>query len=103
MSSFSVTFVARTPPGLDSKEGRPPFAPLGRIDATSNRPGSSGIGCALRIPVSRLELKTRNPNNTALTLRLTERLEVGVVIVNSLKNSVALCACHLNFGVQFKT
>src|ERR1035437_1100062 len=86
MSSFNVTFVARTPPpGLDSKEGRPPFASLGRIDATSNRSGSSGIDCALRIPVSRLELKTRSPNSNALTLRLPERLEIGVVIIDSLE------------------
>src|ERR1700682_3060828 len=82
MSSFNVTLVARTrPPGLDSKEGRPPFASLGRIDATSNRPGSSGLDCALRIPAGRPELKTRNPNNNALTLRFPERLEIGVVIV----------------------
>src|SRR5258708_19263641 len=95
MSSFNVTFVARTPPpGLDSKEGRPRFASVGRIDGTSNRSGSPGIDCALTIPVSRLELKTMNPNSNVLTLRLTQRLEMGVVIVNSLKNSVAF-DCYL--------
>src|SRR5260370_26689605 len=86
MSSFNVTFVARTrPPGLDSKEGRPPFAPLGRIDATSNRADSAGIDCALRIPVSPPEVRTRNPNNNALALRLAQTLEIGVVIIGSLE------------------
>src|SRR5216684_2075565 len=92
MSSFNVTFVARTPPlGLDSKEGRAPFASIGRIDATSNRSGSSGIGCALRIPVSRLEVKMRNPSNNTLAVRLAQALGIGVLITNpSRRNRMAL-------------
>src|SRR5258708_1427292 len=91
MSSFNVTFIARTPPpGLNSKE-RPPFASLGRIDATSNRSGSSGIGCALRIPVSRPEVKMRNPTNNTLAVRLAQALGIGVLITNpSRRNRMAL-------------
>src|SRR5713101_869837 len=87
MSSFNVTFIERTPPpGLNSKEGRPPFASLGRIDETSNRSGSSGTGCALRIPVSRLEVKTRNPSKNTLAVQLVQTLGIGVLITNSCSN-----------------
>src|SRR5580693_5096831 len=73
------------PPGLDLKEGRPPFAPLGRMDATSNRSDSPSIDCALRIPAGRPEVKTRNPNNNTLALQLAQTLEIGVVITDSLE------------------
>src|SRR5258708_2016809 len=87
MSSFNVTFVARTPPpGLNSKEGRPTFASLGRIDATSNRSDSSGIGCALRIPVRGLEVTTRNPSKNTLAVQLVQTLGIGVLITNSCSN-----------------
>src|SRR5580704_13761490 len=73
------------PPGLDLKEGMLPVAPLGRMDATSNRSNSPGIDCALRIPVSRPKVKTRKPNNI-LALQLAHALGTGVVITDSLRN-----------------
>src|ERR1700676_2375264 len=81
MSIFNVTFVARMPPpGVNSIEGRLPFALPGRIDATSNR-----SDC---IPVSRPEAKTTNPSNNALAVQLTKALEIEAVITDSPPASV---------------
>src|SRR5262245_6620632 len=71
MSSFNVTFVARTPPaGLNSNEGRPPVPSLIRIDATSNRSDSAGTDCAVRIPASP-PVSTKMPNRSTRSLLAT--------------------------------